>query len=99
MTSYKYGIRRRTCRLLVTEDRNLIGLYIFKNFKCAGVKCLQNELFSFLITKFDHFSQHKGLHSVRIAGGWGLNPLPHLADPLPLVKIRLREGRVSIPPP
>src|SRR6218665_1753135 len=27
-------------------------------------------------------------HSVRIAGGLGAEPLPHLADPLPLVKIR-----------
>src|SRR6218665_876994 len=25
-----------------------------------------------------------------LPGGWGLNPLPHLADPLPLVKIRPR---------
>src|SRR6218665_741168 len=30
-------------------------------------------------------------------GVGGLNPLPHLADPLPLVKIQPRGGRVSTP--
>ena len=57
--------RHRTCWLLVTEDRNLIDLYFFKHFKCAGVKCLQNEHFSSLFTKFDHFSQHKKVASFR----------------------------------
>src|SRR6218665_70150 len=32
----------------------------------------------------------EGTSSVRIDGGWGLKPPPHLADPLPLVKIRPR---------
>ena len=32
-----------------------------------------------------------------LPGGWGLNPLPHLVDPLPLVKIRPR-GVESQPP-
>ena len=36
MNSYKDGIRRRTSRLLVTDDRNLIDLHFFKHFKCAG---------------------------------------------------------------
>jgi len=64
MTSYKSGIRRRTCRLLVTaEDRNLIDLYLFKHIKCAGVKRLQTEHLSFSFTKFDNISHNtKGLH-------------------------------------
>ena len=32
-----------------------------------------------------------------LPGVGGLNPLPHLADPLPLVKIRPRGSRVSTP--
>ena len=33
-----------------------------------------------------------------LPGDWGVEPLPHLADPLPLIKIRPREeGRVSTP--
>ena len=34
---------------------------------------------------------------LELPGGWGLNPLPHLADPLPLVKVRPWGGRVSTP--
>ena len=58
-------VKRHTCRLLVIKDRNLIDLYVFKHFKCAGVKCLQNEHFSCLFTKFDHFSQHRKVVSFR----------------------------------
>src|SRR6218665_1984483 len=33
-----------------------------------------------------------------LPGGWGVEPpLPHLTDPLPLVKIRPQGGRVSTP--
>src|SRR6218665_3788034 len=50
--------------------------------------------FSFKLRAVDLFS------NVRIAGGWGgLNPLPHLADPLPLVKIRQPGGSSFNPPP
>ena len=50
------------CRLLVTEDRNLIDLYFFKHFKSNVCKM---NIFFFLFTKFDHFSQHTKVASFR----------------------------------
>src|SRR6218665_3762734 len=45
-----------------------------------------------------YFNSLNGGTSVRIAGGLGgVNPLPHLADPLPQVKVRPRGGRGSTP--
>src|SRR6218665_1632620 len=41
------------------------------------------------------------IYSVRIAGGWGLNPLyvPHLADPLHVPLVKIRPGGVEFQPP
>ena len=65
MTSCKdgtVGTRRRTCRLLVTEDRNLIDLYFFKHFKCAGSNvCKMNISLSYLLSLIISHNT-KGLH-------------------------------------
>src|SRR6218665_2229041 len=47
--------------------------------------------------KLAHYQHNNAVFE--LPGGWGLNPLPQLADPLPLVKIRPRGSSFKPPPP